>query len=103
MDVSAAFFRQQHSKVSISQQNFELWTLWGLRAKFPKNPNSKRQRSQKGANVGDGLRRFETRDANQPRHDKDRGQEIQALAAHREQGGLPSVADVLKQHVGTSA
>ena len=75
----------------------------GLRAKFPANPNSKRQRSQKGANIGDGLRGFEACDAPKPRHDKDRREEIQALTAHREQGGLPCVADVLEQHVGRSA
>ena len=74
-----------------------------LRPKFPNNPDSKRQRSQESAEVGDGLGGFKTCDSPKPRHDKDGRQEIQTLATHGKQGGLPGVADVLEQHIGSSA
>ena len=46
---------------------------------------------------------LKARDAPKPRHEEDCRQEIQSLSAHREQRGLPGVADVLEQHVGGGA
>lgn len=48
--------------------NLRLFYL-AICGEFPNNPDSKRQRGQKGTNICDGLCGFETCDAKQPRHD----------------------------------